>query len=415
MYLTAEEERMLKGEHGLAIQQAMKILVALGDIYDAERMISINNVHMPGSSVVVAGDAGLRFVKKMAERGVKFKTFTTLNPAAIDFERWKVAGIPEETVHKQLMLTEAYRHLSAICCHTCIPYLVGNLPRIGEHISWGESSAITFSNSVLGARTNREGGPSALASALTGRTPLYGFHLSENRRGRIRVKVNIKLRDVTDYGTLGYFVGELSREKSPVFIGIPSGVTLEELKMLGAALASSGAVALYHVVGVTPEARTEDEAFQGEKPLDTLSFGENELAETREKLSKASEDKVDFVCIGCPHASISEIKEVAEILAGQKINSDVKLWICTARQVKSMADRMGYTSVIEKTGGIIVCDTCPVLAPTKEIVEKHGYKTIATNSAKLAHYAPGQCNLLPLYGDVKTCLKAAINGRWEYP
>jgi hypothetical protein len=412
MYLTNEEEQMLKGEYGPAVQKAMQILVALGEIYEAEKMLLIRNVHMPGSSVIVAGDAGTSFVKETAETGVLFKTYTTLNPAAIDLKRWRNMGIPEYIAEKQVKLTEAYRRMGAICSHTCTPYLAGNLPKIKEHIAWGESSAIVFSNSVLGARTNREGGPSALASALTGRTPLYGFHLKENRRGTILVRINAELKDVTDYGTLGYYIGSMCKEKTPVFKGIPRNVTLDQLKMLGAALASSGAAALYHVVGVTPEARTEEEAFQGDIPLETVDFGVKELRETEEMLSKATENQIDITCLGCPHSSIEEIREVAELLAGRKIHPDVKLWVCTSLSIKSIADRMGYTQIIEKSGGMVICDTCPVLAPTKEIVRASGYKTIATNSAKLAHYAPGQCNLSPFYGKVGICIESSIKGRW---
>lgn len=404
---------MLKGEYGPAVQKAMEVLVAIGDIYDAEKLIPVYSVHMPGSSVVVAGDAGLLFVEEMAEKGAVFKTYTTLNPAAIDLKRWKTMKLPEEVALKQFRLTKAYGRMGAFCTHTCTPYLVGNVPRIGENVCWGESSAIAFVNSVLGAKTNREGGPSALASAITGKTPLYGLHLKENRRGKILVKVNVKLNGVIDYGALGYFVGKICGGENPVFKGILQDVQLDELKMLGAALASSGSVALFHIVGITPEAKTEAEAFQCEKPVETLNFGDAELKEAKEALSKATESHVDIVCIGCPHASIREIKEIADFLSSKKVHSDVTLWICTSLSVKSMADRIGYTKIIEKAGGLIVCDTCPVLSPTKELTKKYGYKTIATNSAKLAHYAPGQCNLLPFYGDIEACLKSAIKGKWE--
>lgn len=413
MYLTEEEEKMLKGEFGLAVQKAMQILVALGDIYDAERMVPVSNVHMPGSSVVVAGDAGLRFVEEIASTSALFKTYTTLNPAAVDLKGWEAMGIPRNFFEKQLRLTRAYERMGAVSCHTCTPYLIGNLPRNGEHIAWGESSAIAFSNSIIGSRTNREGGPSALASALTGRTPLYGLHLDENRRGRLLIKVDTDLKDVTDYGALGYFVGKVCGGENPVFVNKVRNPSIDQLKMLGAALASSGSVALYHIVGITPEARTEADAFQGEKPSEKVYFGHEELERAKEELSKEPSDQVDIVCIGCPHSSLNEISEVAELLRGRKVDSDVKLWVCTSLSVKSLADRMGYTEVIERAGGVIVCDTCPVLAPTKELVKLYGYRTIATNSAKLAHYAPGQCNLMPHYGDTKACIKAAVDGVWR--
>jgi len=412
MYLTKEEEEMLKGSMGYAVEKSMEILVTLGEIYGAENMVPVSNVHMPGSSVVVAGDAGSAFVEEIASTGVKFKTYTTLNPAAVDFERWVEIGIPSEYFQKQKKLSLAYHSMGGILCHTCTPYLTGNLPRSGEHVSWGESSAVSFVNSVLGARTNREGGPSALASAITGRTPMYGLHLGENRKGKLLVRVSTRLGTVTDYGSLGYYVGTICGGNNPVFTGIPTDVSSDQLKMLGAALASSGSVALYHVERVTPEARSLDEAFKGEKPSEILDFGEEELRGASEDLSKAKICEVDVVCIGCPHNSIYEIRSIAELLRSRKIRSDVRFWICAASSVKSLSDRMGYTEIVEGAGGTFMCDTCPVLAPVKEISRRDNLNILATNSAKLAHYGIGQCNLHPHYGELERCVLAATTGRW---
>jgi len=413
MFLTDEEEKMLRGDQGPEVQRMMEILVTLGDAFDAERLIPVANVHMPGSSVLVTGDAGLHFVEEISRKEVRFRTYTTLNPAAVDLAHWKSHGVPDKIAKDQLMLTDAYRRMGAICSHTCTPYLVGNIPRIGENIAWGESSAIVFANSVLGARTNREGGPSALASAITGRTPLYGFHLDENRFAKYRVAVNSALRDITDYGALGYYVGRIVGEQTPAFVGIPSDVTLDQLKMLGAALASSGAVALFHIIGVTPEASTEDIAFGGEPPSEIINFGQEELKGAKESLSKATDEIVDVVCIGCPHASINEIRQIAELLSGRKVSSKLELWICSSISVGSLAERMGYANIIERAGGTIIYDTCPVLGPTQEIVKIRGYKCMATNSAKLAHYCVGRCGLLPRYGSIENCIEAAVSGSWE--
>ena len=413
MYLTKEEENMLSGNMGYAVQKSMEILVTIGEIYNAEKTIPVSNVHMPGASIVAAGDAGSAFVEEIAATGVKFKAYTTLNPAAIDFERWKEIGMTDEHARKQKKLSHAYQSMGAILNHTCTPYFTGNLPRIKQHVAWGESSAISFVNSVLGARTNREGGPSALASSISGRTPLYGFQLEENRKGRLLVRVSARLASVNDYGSLGYYVGRICKGENPVFTGIPTDVSIDQLKMLGAALASSGSVALYHVEKVTPEIRSADEAFKRERPTETLEFGKEELKEASEDLSKAQSGEIDVVCIGCPHNSIYEIRDIAELLKSQKVHSNVRLWICTASSVKSLSDRMGYTRIIERAGGIFMCDTCPFLAPVKEIAKRDGLKTLATNSAKLAHYAPGQCNLYPHYGELGKCISAAISGRWD--
>lgn len=413
MHLTRDEEDMLRGKMGPAVQKSIEILFTLGEIYNAQGMIPVDNVHMPGSSVVVAGDAGTEFVEEMADTKVAFKTRTTLNPAAIDFVRWKEIGIPDAYVEKQKKLSQAYQSMGAILSHTCTPYLAGNLPRIGEHVSWGESSAISFVNSVLGARTNREGGPSALASAITGRTPLYGLHLDENRKPRLLVKVSARLSSITDYGALGYYVGGVCKGENPLFTGIPAVASIDDLKMLGAALASSGSVALYHIRDITPEAKWAEEVSAKEKLKEVVEFGDAELKKAYEDLSKTQTDEIDVVCIGCPHNSIYEIGHIASLLKSREVSSNVRLWVCTSHSVKSDSDRMGYTRIIEQAGGIFMCDTCPVLSPVKEIAKRDSLKTIATNSAKLAHYAPGQCNLHPRYGTLENCISAAVFGRWK--
>ncbi len=413
MQLTVEEERMLDGRFGYPVQKAMEILVQLGHIYGAERMIKLSNVHMPGSSVVVAGEAGTNFVEHMAQLDGHFTGLTTLNPAAVDFSSWSELGYPEAAWQLQTRLTGAYCRMGALPCHTCVPYLIGNAPRIGEHVAWGESSAIAYVNSVLGARTNREGGPSALAAALAGRVPAYGYHLKENRYGQIRIDVNTDLAGVTDYGSLGYWAGGIAGSKVPVFTGIPVNVTQDELKMLSAALASSGAVALFHVVGVTPEAPDLQAAFGGRKPEQVLAFDSRQLQESWSQLNKHQGQEISLVAIGCPHASIREIGTVARFLSGKKISPRLELWITTALPIKALAVRCGYQQPIEDAGGRLVIDTCPILSPMADVAREKGYTALVTNSAKLAHYAPGQWGLPTYYGSLQACLNAALNGNFQ--
>ncbi|HYF82424.1 MAG TPA: aconitase X catalytic domain-containing protein [Clostridia bacterium] len=412
MRLTNEEERMLEGKYGYPVQKAMEILVKLGEIYNAEEMLPISSVHMPGASAVVAGEAATKFVEMMAEKGGKFRVFTTLNTAAIDFEFWKEIGYPEDIYKLQNRLTRAYEAMGGIACHSCTPYLIGNNPRLGENIAWGESSAIAFVNSVLGARTNRHGGPSALAAALTGRVPAYGYHLQENRYGHILVNVTTVLNGIDDYGSLGYWVGKIVESKVPVFTGIPKDVTNDQLKMLSAALASSGSVALFHVVGITPEAPTVDAAFGGRQPELVLEFGKNQLMEGQNSLNKQQGQEISLVTIGCPHASISEIGTIAKMLANKKLHAGVELWVITAMPNKIYAERCGYKGIIEAAGGHIISDTCPILSPMAYVAKEKGYTAIATNSAKLAHYAPGQWALPTYYGSMERCINAALNGRF---
>ncbi|CEP66126.1 Aconitase/3-isopropylmalate dehydratase large subunit, alpha/beta/alpha [Moorella glycerini] len=400
MILTDEEKRMLDGQYGDLVRKSMKILVALGEIYGAEKMLDINNVHSPGVSYRVAGDAGLNFVKDASVAG-RFEVPVTLNTIGIDSENWEELGFPRCFALKQLELLQAYHTMGAISTYTCTPYLVGNIPLRGEHVAWGESSAIAFVNSVLGARTNREGGPSALAAGITGKVPAYGYHLDENRKGKYLFKVDIDLKTDRDFAVLGYFAGKIAGTDVPVFEGIKRRPTLENLKALSAAVASSGAVALYHIVGVTPEAPTTEAVIGKQEPI---RFGKKEYEEVVAKFSL--EGDIDFVVTGCPHCSINEVRRVAQLLAGKKVKAD--FWICTSRQVKTLADKMGYTEIIREAGAQIVCDTCPVLAPTSS----KGYKKLVTNSAKLAHYAPGLWNLKTGLIEIEDCVEAAIKGYW---
>jgi predicted aconitase len=413
MHLTEEETRMLNGEQGEAVRKAMEILVALGESFDAERLVPINNVHMAGSSVLVAEEAGTRFVEDIRRKGGRFVTKVTTNPTAVDPTQWEAIGIPESDSILQTRLTDAYAGMGANSCNTCIPYLVGNSPRFGEHMAWGESSAVVYANSVCGARTNREGGPSGLASALTGRTPEYGFHLKKNRYGKFLVKVETPLRDMTDYGTLGYFTGRIAGQDTPVFTGVPTDPTLEQLKALSAALASSGSVSMFHAVGVTPEAPTLEEAFGGREPGTVLVFGDAEKTQAEAALNREPSDHVDWILVGCPNASVEEIREVADALRGKKVHQDVALWVTTAGAMYAMAERNGYIKTITDAGGIVVRETCPFLARSRVIAPKKGYKTLTTNSAKMAFYAPGQFGLPTHYGNLDRVMKAAIQGVWS--
>lgn len=402
MYLTQEEQEMLSGKRGPTVQKCMKVLVKLGEIYGAERMVEVHSVHSPGVSYRVAGDAGLGYVED-ASRDAHFCVPCTLNTIGIDETQWQKVGFDETFSLRQLELNDAYRAMGAIPTNTCTPYLTGSLPMLGEHIAWGESSAIVFANSVLGARTNREGGPSALAAAVCGRVPMYGLHLDENRKATCHIDVQIPMRTDKDFAVLGYFIGGMAGQGVPVITGIDHRPTMENFKTMGAAAASAGAVALYHVVGFTPEAPVYEAVVDRELP--TVVFGKTEYDRICEKFHLTG--TIDFVVIGCPHASIAEIKEVADLLRGHKVRSG--FWVCTARQTQELAAHMGYVKDIEEAGGEVICDTCPVLCCTLQ----RGYKTIATNSGKMAHYAPGLWGLQPVLLTAAECARAALQGCWE--
>lgn len=413
MQLTDYEKRMQNGEMGEPYRKAMDILVALGESFDAERMVEVKNTHLAGASIIVTGEAGIKFAENIQSQGGCFCTRTTSNPTALDSARWRELGMDEKDAEMQGRLTNALAKLGTQVISTCIPYFVGNAPRFGEHVAWGESSAVIYANSVLGARTNREGGPSGLAAALCGRVPEFGFHLKENRYGKLLINVTTPLSGVTDYGCLGYYAGTLSSQDTPVFTGIPAAATPDELKALSAALGSSGAVTMFHAVGVTPEAPDLETAFGGGRPELVVEFGEKEKQMIVNKLDREKSDDIGWVMMGCPHASIFEFADIARAIGDKKVNPDVTLWVCTSAQIKTIADRMGYTAIIEKAGGKVVCDTCPVLAPTRDLAQKMGHRILTTNSAKMAHYSPGQFGLMTHYGNIDKIIEAAISGKWK--
>ena len=377
MHLTKEEEKTLDGKKGEVMERMFRLLVRLGDIYGADKMIPVGSVQVAGVSYKSIGDPGTEFLEDLASNGAKVKVLTYLNPAGMDLENWRDLGFPKDFAKNQLRIMDAFRHMGIVVTSTCTPYLAGNLPRFREHIAWSESSAVSFSNSVIGARTNREGGPSALAAAICGVTPNYGLHLWENRQPAVKVKVDVDLTYNSDYGALGWYVGKQVKNKIPYFTGIKDANT-DQLKALGAAMAASGAVALYHVEDITPEADLVEK-----KSLETINVGKSDIKETYNKLNTGKEP--DIVIFGCPHASLREIATLADRLDGKHLKKPV--WICTSRMVKEAAGRMGYNEIIVKAGGSIVADTCMVVSP----IEEMGYKTTGVDSGKAANYLPGFC------------------------
>ena len=393
MYLTKEEQAMCDGEYGETIRKSMDILVALGDIYGASKLVDITSAQVSGVSYKTIGEAGLQYLQDLAKDASGKATINaSLNPPGTDLDNWKELGFPEYFAKKQNEIVDAYSELGIAKTCTCTPYLVGNVPRFRDHVSWSESSAVAYVNSVIGARSNREGGPAALAAAIVGKTPLYGFHLAHNRKANLVVDVNTELKRA-DFGALGYIIGKVVGGGIPYF-KLQNTPTNNDLKTLGAALASSGSVALYHIEDVTPEYSLNS---VGEIE-DIMFISESEIQETREKLT-TTDKEIDLVCLGCPHASLEEIKEVAAIVAGKTIKN--KLWICTSLSVKATADRMGYTQTIESAGGNVVCDTCMVVAP----IEEMGFEVIGVNSAKAANYVPSMCGLDVVYNDVENLIQ----------
>jgi predicted aconitase len=398
MNLTKNEEKMLDGEEGYAVKKSMEILVALGNIYGAEKLIKVGSVQVAGVSYHNLGDAGLEFLNELAKDG-EVKVLTTLNPAGMDLEDWRKLGIDEEFARKQNLVIDAFRKMGILISCTCTPYLIGNLPRYGEHIAWSESSAVTFANSVIGAKTNREGGPSALAAAFVGKTPFYGLHLEENRVPDTHVEVTANLSKFSDWGALGYCIGKQVQNKIPYITGIKDA-SLDELKSFCASVVTFGSKPLFYMKGITPAS----EKYQ--PPKEKIILEDRDIREAYEAINDDVED-IDFVCIGCPHASIKEIAQIADLLKDKTVSPNTEFWVATSRSMKQLADKRGYTEVIEKTGGKFACDTCMAVAPLKG-----RFRAVATTSAKGCYYSRHN-KMLTKMGSLEECIEAAVKGKWS--
>jgi len=375
--------------------------VALGTIYDADDLVPVSHVQVSGVSYKNLGDAGLEFLREWAAQGARVRIPTTLNPAGMDMRHWRELGFPADFALQQQAVLDAFTAMGIKATCTCTPYLVGYAPRPGDHVAWGESSAISYANSVLGARTNREGGPGALAAAICGRTARYGLHLDKNRAPQFLVDVRCPVRSESDFGALGYLVGKRVANGVPYLRGLDAAAcTTTNLKLLGASMAASGAVALYHVEGVTPEAANFQSSIVN-RQLSIVNLDEGYAA-----LSHSTTNSIDLVWIGCPHASFEEIEQIADRLDGQRVRT--ALWITAAHQVRDEAESRGLLARIEASGGRIVSDTCLVVAP----VEALGFRSMATNSGKGAFYGPSHAHVATHFGSVKQCLEAAIKGEW---
>ncbi len=383
MYLTPLEEKLFNGERGATYQKAIEILTALGDIYGADRLIPIKSAQIAGVSYKTIGDAGLEWISDL--KG-KVSVPSILNPAGMDRECWREMGISEDFAQKQEKIIKAYEALGVRIECSCTPYnLFDNLAGFEDHVAWSESSAISYANSVIGARTNREGGPSALAAALIGKTANYGFHLDENRKPVVTIIVEAELHD-SDYGALGYIVGEMVGDKVP-FFKLKSKPSKEELKSLGAAMAASGAVALYHVSGVTPEAG------KFEAPKEKITIEERQIKEVY------SSGEPDLIAFGCPHSSVSELERLARLLNGKKVKKEV--WICTSRAIKNKHPEL--IKRIEKSGAKVFCDTCMVVSPASE-----RFTCMMVNSGKAHKYVPNLCRVKSIMATTEECVEMAV-------
>ena len=398
MRLTAEERSWLGGEAGPALQRAMEIVVALGRIYGAERLIPVESVQISGVSYRNLGEAGLRFLRRWVEEGARVRVPTFLNPTAMDLAAWREQGFDPHFAARQAEIVELFARMGVGAGEpmpTCAPYYLARPPRAGSHVAWAESSAVSYANSLLGARTNREGGPGAIAAALTGRVAEYGLHLEANRRPTVTVAVQEPPRTVADFSALGALVGREIGRGIPYFVDLQVEEPLREakLKALGAAMAATGAVALYHVAGVTPEAA------QFTPPAARLTVGS--LREGYAMLDEGGD--VDLLWVGCPHASPEEIERVAARVAGRRLRRP--LWITCSRAVRRVAVEAGWAERIEAAGGRLYADACLAIAPLRDL----GIRAVGTTSAKGAFYLRNLAGVAVRFGTLDDLLDSVVS------
>jgi cis-L-3-hydroxyproline dehydratase len=404
MRLEQWEKDVLAGSHGKGLQVAMDILVRLGELYGADRLIPVAQAHIDGCLYAAVGEAGLAFAEKLQSYGARVSIPTTLNATSRDIDDWASHGVGAEFADKSRRMEQAYLDMGAIPTWSCAPYQSGLVPRFGEQIAWAESNAIVYANSVLGARTERYGDYTDICCAITGRAPYFGLHRPENRKGRILMDCSrLTVERSTDYfAVLGYLTGNLAGDQIPVLSGLPQWITGDHLKAFCAAVASSGAVALFHMVGITPEAPDLETAFGGNSPVETVFVANEMVAKSREILGGNRTGEVDAALIGCPHASAPEIMEIAALMEGRKLRQGKALWIYTSRSVNHWLTLQGMIPRLQDCGIRVIKDTCFINTD----LSRCGFKTVITNSAKYAHYMTGRTGLEALFAQLGDCIRA---------
>lgn len=403
--LTAHDRALLDGSQGKAAQVAMQIVLRMAHIQGAKYMVDITQAHIDGC--IYTGPASLRFAQQLVAWGAKVRVPTTLNSISVDQRRWRELGIDPALGVPASALGDAYMAMGAQLSFTCAPYLLDSAPKAGEQIVWAESNAVVYANSVLGARTLKYPDYLDICIALTGRAPLIGCHLEDQRKARLHIEVPpLSNLDDSFYPLLGYHIGALAGSRIPLISGLQQQhPILDDLKAFGAAFATTSAAALFHIAGVTPEALDPTRVIDG--PLPVLKLSLEELRLSWQELNSARDARVDVVSLGNPHFSLSEFARLASLCQGRHRHPDVVLAITCGRTVLEQARAAGHIAVIEAFGAVIISDTCwcmlgePVIPPAA--------RNLMTNSGKYAHYAPGLVGRRVHFASLAECVDAACS------
>jgi predicted aconitase len=406
--LTAEDRAQLEGESGPGSQMAMRVIVRMAVVQRAGRLMDIEAAHIDSS--LYMGQATLDFAERLVALGAKVRVPSTLNVSGVDEAGWKAWPVPPEWAEKALRQMRAYQSMGCIPTWTCAPYQSEHRPHFGQQIAWGESNAIAFANSVIGARSERYPDLLDICAAITGRVPAVGLHLTEGRAGRVLIRLvgvpqAIQSSDLF-YPVLGHILGKVSGEENPVVVGLEVKPSEDQLKSLGAAAASSGSVGLFHLVGITPEAPTLEDALQGQEPLITIEIGMPELRRALAELSTAEGSQLDMVVLGSPHFSLAEFQQLAALLPGKKKHPKLEFLVTSSRAMCLLAERAGHLAALKSFGSRVTVDTCILTTPM--LPER--VKLLMTNSAKYAYYAPGLLGTQVVFGSLEDCVNSAVAG-----
>lgn len=410
MQLDPIDRALLAGEHGAAAAHAMRLLMQYGEAFAAERFLSIQSAHIDGC--LYHGPSSIDFARRFVDLGGQVRVPTTLNVAAVDVVHPGWHQGPPDLISEQTKLTELHVALGCLPTLTCAPYQRMLRPGVGEHIAWAESNAIVFANSVLGARTDRYGDFTDLCAALTGRVPAAGLHLTENRWATLIVEVpSIVETDLARdlyFAAIGYVLGLGSAGRVPAIIGLPSDTNEDEFKALGASAASAGEIALFHAIGLTPEASTVAAATGDARELPEIRFTGEHLREAVHALCPVEPgEKIAAVCLGTPHFSLAEFGRLARLVDGRRAAGGVEVYVSTSREIAGHVEQAPEFCAIGAFGVRLVVDTCTYLAP----VVRETTGAIITNSGKWAHYGPGNLGRRVGLMSLEQCVRSAEAGR----
>ena len=412
MKLTEYEKELLDGKHGEAVQMSMRVLYDLGEYYGADRFVEISACH--DDSTVYFGEAQVAFAEHLAAIGAKFSVPTSTNAGALDMARWDIQKHEASWMAATRRIEASHLKMGAIPSWTCAPYQTGFAPVFGSQVAFAESNVISFTNSIVGARTNRYAGPLELLCGIAGRVPNFGLHVTENRYAQGLVILDDDITeemfdDPSMFNYVAYAYGKIVGDRVWALKGLPKrNLTMDNLKQFSATAASSGGIALFHLIGITPEAQTMEMAFGGKEPQEIAYIGLKEIQEARAELCNEEEQgPIDLVSLGCPHFSCAEFQDLENAMAGRRVHPDTALWVFTSRANLANVESSGLLDRIKRLGVQVFADGCLMEYPTAT----WGTKSIMTNSGKFGTYCFNKVGIHPVFGNLRDCVETAIAGK----